>query len=355
MSESDFDFDANEERLSNEGGSSVNAENEEDVTMDDVDEYLDEGEAYMEEDVDIDDLEDETEEEDEEEQVEQKEEVEETKEEESEDGDPYSKIREDILKVVDEDTILKIKDKELRVGDLSKDELVMHLQKGIRANDLFQEAAETRRQLEQERALVTKGAQAVQQLLSQQEQGKTRTSASLDNFLDKLKVDEYDTENEKSLKLIAAEMAKELDTLKRDVHDSKKATYEGAVVNEIKTLKKQYPLASVDEVLAVKTSRPDASLDRLMEAGHNYYSSLEFIDEALKANPQAKRELEERVIRDYNAKKGKAKKVPLKQSRTSGSKKVSERSRPKMGFGYGFDDAEAYGKDYLKEVARIRG
>lgn len=357
--DNDFDFDANEDTLS--GESSVN--DDESGAVDNDEDYLEDDEAYMgeEDDVMLEDFDDtepfEHGDEDEEEEVAPKEEetvVPEPKKE-DESGDPYSKIREDILGIVGEDTILKIKNRELRAGDLTKEELVMHLQKGIRADDLFQEAAVTRRQLEQERALVTKGAQAVEILLREQEGKATQPmDASKQKVLDQLKVGEYDTENEKTLKIFAAELVKEVDALKKDVQQGKLINYESEVVNEIKALKKQYPLASVDEVLAVKTSHPDASLERLMEAGHNYYTSLEFINEALSNNPQAKREYDESVIRNYNAKKGKAKNVPLKRSRTSGSEKVSTKSRPKMGFEYGFDNAADLGRDYLREVAKSR-
>ena len=356
MPDDDFDFEANEEKLSKEpdDDSSVNDDRDEP----DDDDYLPDDEAYMgdDEDVDLDDLSDETEPEEEEEEEEAKEEPEEKPAETDDAEDPYSKIREDILKTVDEDTILKIKDKELRAGDLSKEELVMYIQKGVRADDLFNEAAGMRRQLEQERALVTKGAQAVQQLLDQQGSSEQQSQdPAMKEVLDKLKVDEYnDTPTEKTLKVLATELIKEVGTLRNDVQEGQRNTYESAVVGEIKSLKKQFPLASVDEVLAVKTSHPDASLERLMEAGHNYYASLDFVKQSLSNNPQAKREYDDEVIRNYNATKGKTKNVPLRRSRTSGSKKVSEKARPRMGFEFDFDNAEALGKDYLNEVAKSR-
>ena len=362
MPDDDFDFEANEEKL----GGDTKADS--DVTADDsgsvVDEYLDDDEAYMgDEDVDLDDLSDDEEpdEEEDEDTVKKGDEEEDTK----IDGDkkttdteedPYSKIREDILSRVEDDTILKIKGKELRAGDLSKEELVMHLQKGIRADDLFNEVADMRRQLEQERALVSKGAQAVQQLIDQQGSPQKSQDPALTQVLEKLKVDEFnDTPTEKTLKVLASELVQEVDTLRRDVQQGKVHTYESEVVGEIRTLKKQFPLASVDEVLAVKTSHPDASLERLMEAGHNYYASLDFVKESLSNNPQAKREYDDEVIRNYNAQKGKTKNVPLRRSRTSGSEKVSTKARPKMGFNYDFDNAEALGMEYLKEVAKSNG
>jgi len=353
MPDDDFDFEANEEQLTkDEDDSSVNVDNEKDD-----EEYLDDDEAYMDDkgadlDMEMDDTEDEDEEAEDDAGAigDPKPDVKPT-----DDGteDPYSKIREDILTQVEEETMLKIKDKELRAGDLSKEELVMYLQKGIRADDLFNENADVRRQLENERALVTKGAQAVESLLAQQGSGQTRqVNESLNVVLEKLKPTQYDTDSEKTLKLLATELVQKVDTLERDVQQGQVNTYESAVVGEIKALKKQFPLASVDEVLAVKTSHPDASLERLMEAGHNYYSGSEFINEALSANPQAKREYDDKVIRDYNAKKGGRKNVPLKRSRTSGSKKVSTGSRPKVGISFDFDNAESLGKEYLNEVAK---
>ena len=356
MPDDDFDFEANEDKLSGDtdADSDVTADDSTDVDED----YLDDDEAYMgDDDVDLDDLSDDAEPDEDEEVVEKKEDTDVDKDvKPSDDGDPYAKIREDILARVEDDTMLKIKGKEVRAGDLSKEELVMHLQKGIRADDLFNEVADMRRQLEQERALVSKGAQAVQQLIDQQGSPQKSQDPALTQVLEKLKVDEFnDTPTEKTLKVLASELVQEVDTLRRDVQQGKVHTYESEVVGEIRTLKKQFPLASVDEVLAVKTSHPDASLERLMEAGHNYYASLDFVKESLSNNPQAKREYDDEVIRNYNAQKGKTKNVPLRRSRTSGSEKVSTKARPKMGFNYDFDNAEALGMEYLKEVAKSNG
>jgi dephospho-CoA kinase len=356
MPDNDFDFEANEEIIKNKPDeSSVDAD---DSTEVDDEEYLSDDEAYMDDEaVDIDDLEEDVEPSEDDEEVEEKVEEEKPEEKKVDEGDdPYSKIREDLINIVGEDTMLKIKDKELRAGDLSKEEAVMYLQKGIRADDLFNENANVRRELENERALVTKGAQAVTQLLDKQGAPDTQPQdVALQNVLTKLQVGEYDAEEVKTLKLVATELVKELDTMKTEFRQGQVNTYESAVVSEIGVLKKQFPLASVDEVLAVKTSHPDASLERLMEAGHNYYASQEFIGQALSANPQAKREYDEKVIRDYNLKRGKTKNVPLRRSRSSGSKKVSEKPSVKMGFDYDFDKAEALGKDYLREVTRSRG
>ncbi|MBW1975274.1 MAG: hypothetical protein JRI45_06850 [Deltaproteobacteria bacterium] len=357
--DNDFDFDAIQEKLNTGTSDKQVSESEEEDKGSDEEFRLDEDELYMEdapEEKGAEEEAEETEEVDEGDEEETEETEEETSEEKADEEDPYAKIREDILAIVGEDAVAKVKGKEYAIKDLDQQELIKYVQKGIRADQLMQEAAGMRRQLETERELVERGAAAVRQLLAQQEQTgvqpgkKTTDDVSLPP---QLKPTEFDSDEVRALKEVSADLYKQVQTLQKGVQESQAEGYANQLLSEIKELKKEYPVAVVDEVLAAKSQYPDASLEALMEASNRYYSSLEFIKTALESNPQAKRELEEQAIKNYRAKLEKNKRAPQRRSRTSASKKVSVKERLRPGISYDFDTAEDFARSYINEVERL--
>jgi len=356
---SDFDFEGDDEAIFDDKGTPNVNDSEEEAT----DETIEEDELmYMDDDEVADDEgEEELELEGEEEGLEESEEdvsgktEEETKEADVE-GDPYNKIREDIIKTLPdgEDTLFIVKGKEYRAADIPAKEWVNVLQKGLRADQLFAEMGERRRTLEQEQELARQATAQAQRLLDEYGRGgkaKVQETTSVPDFL---KPNELDTEEMKLLKQYAADVTNRVATLESGVQNSEVKQYENEILNEVKTLSKEFPVASVDEVLAVKSLYPKEKIEDLMRLSNQYYSSLEFLQKALEANPTAARELEEKIVKKHYAKKGKPRNVGVKRSRTSGSKKVSTKPTKKPGFDFGFDDAEEGARDYLTEIKRLR-
>lgn len=354
MANSDFDFEGNDEALRDhfEG-------NSEDFDEEATDDF-DDDDFLMDDDlVGDDDEEGGGEEEDLEEDVDdvdEKEEVEEEPEAEDEGGDPYKKVRDDIISTLQdgEDTMFTVKGKQYRAGDIPSAEWVNIIQKGIRGDQIFQETAQLRRELERERELVNRGTEQVQRLLEEYGQGGKQKPGKDARVPDFLKPNDLDSDQEKLLKQYAADVTQRVAALEASTQDSEIKQYENQVLTEVKELAKEYPVASVDEVLAVKAQYPKERLEDLMRMSNQYYSSLDFLRKALEANPTAARELEETFVRKYNAKKSKARNVGVKRSRTSGSKKVSTQQAMKPGKDFTFDNAEDIARDYLAEVRRLR-
>jgi hypothetical protein len=321
------------------------------------------GESDETEDVDLSELEDETEEEEEEEEVEEEEE--ETEEEKEKQKIPEKKetvlpgikdedkqaIYDQVIKRVGEDTILKIRGKEQRVGDLSPEELIVALQKSIDTDRRYQELAAQRKQLEMDRALVEKGAAAAQQILEQYNQkgGIQRGTPSLPDYL---RPNAEDPEDVKAFKEHIVRQAQELDALKQYITSTESTGKQKQVVDEILQFRETYPMASVDEVIAVKDVRPDINSEDLMRASHEYYTSAKFLENAIKASPTFKREYEQKIIRNYIASQKKAKTLPGKRQGVTREDRVNVSSEKPSGL-FDFDKAENLAAKYLKEISRI--
>lgn len=269
----------------------------------------------------------------------------------TEDGlDNYAKIRDDIINIVGEDTILKVKGEKVRAGDLTPQEAVKFLQQGIRADQIYNELADARAEVSYQREMVERGADTVQRLLNKYGAGPDAQGQMQPEVPDVLKVGPYDSDETKTLKAIATQLVGEVQSLKMGQEDMQYAQMERAVMNEIHTLHKEYPAASIDEAVAIKNLRPDIAVEDILEASHRYYTSPDFIDLALESNPTYYRKLEQDIIKKYNLSKQKATKVDRVRQRSSGSVKVSTKEKPKI---RSFDDADRLARDYIREVERM--
>lgn len=348
MSKSDFDFEGDNEAVLDEKGAPNVDDSEEEATEETSDL---EDEYYMDDDDPL-----EVEDEGDEEEVEKEAEVEEKPDKEEVEGDdPYSKIRDDVIKALPdgEDTTFIVKGKEYRAADIPAKEWVNVLQKGIRADQLFAEMGTSRRSLEQERELLRRNNEQAQRVLDEYGQGSKKTEAKT-SVPDFLKPNELDTDEMKTLKQYAADVTQRVSTLEIGAKNAEIGQLEHEVLTEIKGLQKEYPQASVDEVLAVRGMGVPESTEELMRISNDYYSSLKFIEKSLEVNPTAARELEEKIIKKHYAKSGKPRNVGVKRSRTSGSKKVSTKPSKKIGLDFDFDKAEEGSIDYLSEMRKLR-
>lgn len=345
----DFDFDANEakadelkdvvagkQHLSKMGLKQEPSDDPESGSK------VDDGSGFDLEDYRMDD--DEVVEIPDEEEVEKLEEKAEIKPTEEVSGD-YTKIRDDILQVVGEDTVLKIKGQDVRAGDLTPEELVVVLQKGIHSDRTFQENASVRKELEQRQASVEQGARIVQDMMS-----RYGTPEDKKPILPKeLQVNEYDDEQVKGLKGIIGELHTQVNQLSQTTEDADSRQREGQIVSEINTLSKNYPQASIDEVIAIKAMRPDLNTEDVMRTSHDHYISKKFIIGALESNPELKREIKQAYIKEYALERGKAKKVDQRRVRSSGGTKVSTKPK-RIAKNYDFASADELAEEYLAGV-----
>jgi len=255
-----------------------------------------------------------------------------------------AKVFGDVIKVVGDKTMLKVAGKEYNVSDLSQEELVVALQKGMYADKMFQENAQRTRELAEKEQLLERGARVVQDLMARHGQG-AKAGQNMPEFL---RPNEYDDDNTKSLKDFSAQMYQEVQQLKGASANVNEQKQRDDLFREIDTHSPNFPVASVDEVLALKVLGADAAIPALMEASNRYYSSTNFIKKAMEANPTAKREIAEEIIKGYNLKRQQAGTVNQRSSRTSGTNKVSAGRSSKI---KDFDDADSLAFQFLKNIS----
>lgn len=335
--DNDFDFDANAEKLE------VKNKDKENTDFDDFDEDMDDDEVEKEFD-EKDDFEDE----EEEEEIEEKEEKKEKKlsEEEQRDKDAM----EDAIKYLDEQggTKYVVKGREYDLRDLTPQEFKDRFSKAGRFYEHMEELSEREKAIQLKEQQVNQNALTVQQLMNQYRGGGASQPSA--NVPDVLKPDDLDDDKTKALKQTLSVALREIDTLKRGQTDTYYRTQEQALLGEIDSLKKEYPLASTEEVIAIKAMYPNVDTRRAMAKSHEHYSSDDYLKKVFEARPDALREFSEDAVKKYQAKKTKSKGgMSRRPAKTSGTKKVSSKERKPKGFDFDFDDAEAASLDFLKE------
>jgi len=261
-------------------------------------------------------------------------------------------IAEQVVRLMGDDVLLRVKDYEKKASELNPAELVAFLQKGIRSDQLFQEAAAARKQLDSDRALVEKGALAVQQMLEQINAESSRRGP-VTQIPEYLRPHPDDSEEIKNYKLHQLQLMDEVNAVKQQLVSKEVQSSNQREVDTIVGLAKTtYPMASIDEVLAVKSVRPNINSEELLQASHNYYSSKDFIKKALDSNPTAKREYDDEVIRQYVSRQNKAKTQTVAGKR-HGSTSADAVSKGTRRISRDFDTADSLSREYLKEVDRI--
>lgn len=257
-------------------------------------------------------------------------------------------VQAEVLRIAGADTILRVKGVDRKLSDLRPEEIPMLLQKGIRADQLWQEAASERKKIAEERELVERGARVVQNLLDQQQRGGGREE-SAEQIPEYLRPNPDDSDEVRFYKTQQLELMGKVKTMEKSFQDAEQAQKEGAFVGELKSLQREFPMASMDEIVAIKSARPDLNTALLVQKSHEYYSSSDFIEKAFKANPTALREFEERIVQNYLARKQGSKKVPGLPATSGSSKNVSERPRPRI---TDFNSADSYARKHVEDAQR---
>jgi hypothetical protein len=259
-------------------------------------------------------------------------------------------IKAEAIKLVGEDAVLTIKGVERKLKDFSPQEIVIGLQKGVRADQIFNELSVDRRKLEEERALVERGAVVIQDYLEKINSGQVANAASHQGPpAELLRITEDDTEETVQLKQVVAAQAQRLGHIEGAFRNTASEAKLKGLVDEVRSFDKDYPMASVDEAIAVKLARPDINTEDLMRAGHNYYSSEAHGRAVMAANPTFKRAYDDEVIKQYLARKQPSKSITGTKSSSSGSKKLSESAKKPI---RDFKGADAGAKAYIRELMR---
>jgi hypothetical protein len=255
-------------------------------------------------------------------------------------------IAKDLINHLGEDTILNIKGKQYPLKNLSKDEIVKYLQIGMRPNQIYDDLAAQRKEIELKEATLTRGAETVQRLMEQygttSNQGMTRGTTTIPDIL---KPSELDTDEVKALKQLSLSLSERVGSVEKNAQQSNMERQGQAMMAEINALKNDYPAASIEEAIAIKSYYPDIPLDKIMEHSHKHYASKEYLDTVFKADPTIRREVKEEMVKEYLAQKAKAKVIPRK-SGASGLSIETGKTKPVKSF----EDADEKALAHLQAI-----
>ena len=271
-----------------------------------------------------------------------------------------TKEGEDLLKVVDGQTVLRVKGKDYRVADLPKEELKGYLQQGLRFTQRMQEISDREKQIEEKEALVNRGAELVSRYLTAGGQLKGQPGSQekvSEEVPAELQFTQYDSDEVRASKEIAQGLHKQVVSLSQQVNNLS-ATFstrefqesERALLGQIDSLKADYPCASKDEVIAVKAMYPKVPIEKIMERSDQIYGGRDFLESVLKAHPEYRRELHEAGVKAYLQKQGKTK---LPAGTRSGTSFVANADTAKRKPILDFDQAEAALKAHIAERERL--
>jgi hypothetical protein len=358
MGDDDFEYTDMDEKVAQEKMTKRHeeAQKQEDMDKEPTLEELDDEPAHIEggddewakpeegADLDSEPSEKEDKEEKEEPEEEVKEEKEEVKEETAEEKKDKEAM-EDMLKYLDEDgggTKYVIKGKEYDLRDLSPQEFKDRFSKAGRFYQRMEELSAKEKTLTERERLAEEGARRSQEIMRKYgDQGTTEQV----KVPDALKVREDDMDEVKALKEINAELYTKLGKLEQGYQQQAQTMTEQELYRQLDTLTTEFPMASKEEIVAVKYNYPDADLRTIAENSHNNRMSDDHFNAVTNAHPDKIREIEEKAIEKFLAKKQTAKRVSRKKSSSTVSSKSSDKKTrtPRT-----FDEIEAREEDMKK-------
>ena len=291
------------------------------------------------EDEEIEDEEEETEEE-----VEEKEDVKKEEEEVTKDVEkPEDLAVKEILSYLEKEgtTKIKVKGVERDLKDLTAEEIRVRLQKGDRFYDEMENLSVRRKELDEREKTINQGAEQVNSLMARYSETGVKPDTAI--AAPELQINAFDNEETKALKQYLTNLQGEVSNLKQTSAEQSNRVQSQNLLSEIDSLKDEFPLLSKEEVIAMKAvaemEGKSISARDIAEVSHRHYSGDKYFDAVLKARPEKERELKEKHIKEYLAKKGKAVKVGRSPSSSTASEKASsEKKAPKVNT---FDEIEA--------------
>lgn len=207
---------------------------------------------------------------------------------------------------------LRVKGREFDVSQFSKEDVARYLQKGLRSDQLFEEAATARKEAERQQAVNEQAARQWQYLLQQRAQGQQAGPDQAGNLPPELRPSEDDTPTETNLKRNAAQLWQEQQSFREFQHRQAQQAQYNQAATEIQSLRDDYPLADIDSVVVLKAMYPQARIEDLMAKSHAFYSSQEFVEKTLSHNPTVRSVIAEKFINEYLAKKSEVNNPPVK-------------------------------------------
>ena len=268
-------------------------------------------------------------------------------------------LKEALIAQNGEDFVLKVKGIERKLKDIPSAEIKAGLQKAFRSDQIFNELSaerrsfeESRRQFEEQRTRQEQEFAGMRQQLEHLRAGGPRPD-KYDPYGQREEDAAYSPTDTPEVRQYKAELAKtqeKLTQLEEGMHKNSQIAFVTGVEQEIKALSKDFPMAPLDEVIAVKLARPDVKTEDLMKAAHDYYRGDQHIELALANNPEYRKRLEEKMVKDFIAKRQSAKKIIGVPKGSSGSNKVvSEGKRQPI---RDFKGAEVAARAYIHEMER---
>ena len=284
------------------------------------------GDTEWDEDQEGADLEDSGEKEVEKKVEKEEEEVEVKKEEELSEEDKKDKqTQEDVIKYLDDEgggTKYIIKGKEYDMRDLTPQEFKQRFSLAGRAYQVMEEGAKDKKQIIERERLAEEGARRSQDIMRRYDREPGKDDSNLPDIL---KPDDDDTDLEKSLKEMNANLYSKVDKLERGVEQQDDRAKEQYLYRELDSLQEEFPMMSKSEVVAVKSMNEYSDVDiRLVaENSHNERMGDKYLDAVFKARPDKLREIEEKAIERHLTGKPNVRKVSRRKSSTVTSGKIS--------------------------------
>jgi len=251
---------------------------------------------------------------------------------------------EDTFDLTEKDAIFKVRGKEVKASELTNEQKAAYITKGMRFEERMGEMNTYERnlvdQVNREREILAKGAEALKDLRTRGvmpggEPGKV-------TYPKELEPSEDDDESTAQVKTIGRQMFDQAQILNEQVEASKssmgeaEAMREGqAMLDEITLHTEDFIGADPDTVIAVKALYPNLHIKDIVQKSHELNVSDERLELIFKARPELEKQLKEKHINEYLAKKGQARKV---KARKSGSTRVT--AKEKKPVLYDFDVAE---------------
>lgn len=265
----------------------------------------------------------------------------------SEEEKKDKQTQEDVIKYLDETpenegggTKYRIKGKDYDLRDLSPQEFKQRFSLAGRAYERMEEVAHKEKDLVRREGLAEQGAIKSQEIMrryGEESPGKGEGETSLPDIL---KPDDEDTDLERSLKEMNADLHKRVGSLESGQKRQDFETKEQTLYRQLESLQEDFPMMSKSEVIAVKSMPQYADVDirTVAENSHNERMGDTYLDSVFKVRPDKLREIEEKAIEKHLTGKPNVRKISRKSSSTVASTKVSSgKRRPPSNF----DEIEA--------------
>jgi len=241
------------------------------------------------------------------------------------------KTNKEILDYLGMDSTLKIKGKEYKLREFSKDDLRAFIQKGVRMTQIGNELSQREQTLAERERLAEANARRATELMAQVEQFKVSGASAVKADAEppeELIPSDYDTEDVRAMKQAALatwkankELSQRLQSIESGIQSQQTESESKKFLDELNSHRADFPLASVEEVIAVHSLRPDIPLGDLVRRSHSIYGSVEHVDDVFKHCPEVRKHFEDKAVANYLARQNKSRVISEKPS-SQGARQV---------------------------------